>query len=124
MRKYLAHLVWIVPLVAWMTCGVITKIHDNEPIAKGECLKTYTIEHWHKYSPPTTTTHTVMLYKNQAYVVNGTCQSGTISWVDTHSFLYFLGITSLIPWCFLGLVIVATICVLMYILFKYIQGEE
>lgn len=123
-RKLLAQSIWIVPLVAWMSCGVIFFKHENDVIAKGECLKTFTVEHWHKHSPPTYTTHTVMLYANNAYVVPGTCDTGAVSWSDTHKALTAIGVTSVAPWFVTGLVIVAGIIYALIILYKYIYPQE
>lgn len=123
MRKYLAHLVWLIPLIAWMTCGAIAYIHDNEVIAKGECLKTYTLEHWHKHSAPTYTTHTVMLYNNNAYVVDGVCDVAAISWKDEHQIIYGLGILSILPWALLALAGITFIIALMCLLFDIIRGN-
>lgn len=124
LRKLLAHAIWIIPLVAWMTCGVIMVTHENDYVAKGECLKTYTLEHWHKHSPPTYSTHTVMLYNNRAYVVPGTCDTAVISWQDTHQLLYFIGLLSGMPWFALALAIVCAIVVLFMFLFNEIYPEE
>lgn len=123
MRKYLAHLVWLIPLIAWMSCSVITYTHDNEYIAKGECLKTYTQEHWHKHSAPTYTTHTVMLYNDNAYIVNGGCDVAAISWRDEHKIIYGLGILGVLPWGLLAIFIVALICAAFVLLYDVIRGD-
>lgn len=124
LRKLLAHAIWIIPLIAWMTCGAIVFTHDNDYVAKGECLKTYTLEHWHKHSPPTYSTHTVMLYHNNAYVVSGTCDTGAISWQDTHKLLYGIGLISCVPWITLAIAIVCAIVGLFILLFKKIYPED
>ena len=123
MRKYLAYLVWLIPLIAWMTCGAIAYTHDNEVIAKGECLKTYTVEHWHKHSAPTYTTHTVMLYNDNAYVVDGVCDVAAISWRDEHQIIYGLGVLTILPWSLLALAGIAFIIALMCLLFDIIRGN-
>ena len=123
MRRYLAHLVWLIPLIAWMTCGIIAYTNDNEIVAKGECLKTYTQEHWHKYSAPTYTTHTVMLYNDNVYVVNGNCDVAAISWRDEHQIIYGLGVLSIFPWSLLALAGIAFIIALMCLLFDIIRGN-
>ena len=123
LRKYLAHLVWIIPLVAWMSCGVISFFCANDVEATGECLKSYTIEHWHKYSPPTYTTHSVIYYSGQAFVIPGSCPTNEISWKYAHPAIYFIGQTSIIPWIVLLIIFIAILCYAAYNLFLLIRGN-
>jgi len=124
MRKILAQLVWIIPLIAWMTCGAIVYTHENDYIAKGECLKTYTTEHWHKHSAPTYSTHTVMFYNGNAYVVDGECEVAAISWSDTHQVLLFFGVTSVVAWLALGLFLAAIVIFIFYLIYTMIYGKD
>lgn len=124
MRKFLSYLVFIIPLVAWMSCGILYMVHDNEHIAKGECLKTFIVEHWHKRSAPTYTTHTVMLYNNKAFVVDGNCESGTISWIDEHPYIYGAAVLSTVPWAFALIFAIAFIIVVMFGISMFIQNPR
>ena len=122
-RHILAHLLWIIPLLAWLGVGAYTYFHDNEPVAKGECLKTYVFEHWHKHSPPTQSVHSVYFYQGQAYVVDGSCSDSYISWKDTHKILYTIAIFSILPYALIALLIAAGLIILFYEIFKKIYGK-
>lgn len=122
-RHILAHLLWIIPLLAWLGVGAYVYKHDNDVLAHGRCVYEYTAEHWHKHSPPTYSKHAVRLYNNKAYIVSGTCSDSHISWSDTHKTLYTIAVLSILPYAFIALVILAGLILLFYDLFKKIYGK-
>ena len=122
-RHILAHLLWIIPLLAWLGVGAYTYQHHNAERAKGKCVYEYTSEHWHKHSPPTYSNHAVRLYNNKAYVVSGTCSDSYVSWEDEHKILAFIGICSLLPYGILCFLLVIFIVSALYDLFKLIYGK-
>lgn len=44
-RHILAHLLWIIPLLAWLGVGAYVYQHHNAELAKGKCVYEYTSEH-------------------------------------------------------------------------------
>ena len=122
-RHILAHLLWIIPLLAWLGVGAYTYKHDNDVLAHGKCVYEYTAEHWHKHSPPTYTKHAVRLYNNKAYIVSGTCSDSHISWRDEHRVLVFIGVCSIMPYGILGCLILIFVGCTFYDLFKKIYGK-
>lgn len=122
-RHILAHLLWIIPLLAWLGVGAYVYQHENNVVAKGHCVYEYTAEHWHKHSPPTYSKHAVRLYNNKAYIVPGTCSDSYVSWNDEHKILMFIGICSIIPYGLLATLIIILIGFALYDLFKLIYGK-
>lgn len=123
-RHILAHLLWIIPVLAWLGVGAYVYKHDNDELAKGKCVYEYTSEHWHKHSPPTYSNHAVRLYNNKAYVVSGTCSDSYVSWGDEHRVLVFIGVCSILPYGILcSLIVIFGGCAL-YELFKFIYGKK
>ena len=123
-RHILAHLLWIIPLLAWLGVGAYVYQHHNAELAKGKCVYEYTSEHWHKHSPPTYSNHAVRLYNNKAYVVSGTCSDSYVSWEDEHKILTFIGICSILPYGILCSLILTFVGCALYDLFKLIYGKK
>ena len=122
-RHILAHLLWIIPLLAWLGIGVYAYQHDNDELAHGKCVYEYTAEHWHKHSPPTYTNHAVRLYDNKAYVVPGTCSDSYIAWRYEHKLLFGIGVCSIAPFGIIFCLILIFIGFALYDLFKFIYGK-
>lgn len=122
-RHILAHLLWIIPLLAWLGIGAYVFQHDNDELAKSECVYEYQVEHWHKHSPPTYSNHAIRLYNNRVYVVSGTCSDSYVSWNDEHKVLRFIGMLSFAPYFVLCMLLLIFVCYALYNLFKLIYGK-
>ena len=61
-------------------------------IAKGKCLETFKEEHWHKNSPPTISTYTVVRVGHHVYLVDGPCETARkVPWQIEHEAQWFFG---------------------------------
>ena len=123
-RHILAHLLWIIPVLAWLGVGAYVYKHDNDELAKGKCVYEYTTEHWHKHSPPTYSNHAVRLYNNKAYIISGTCSDSYISWSDEHRVLVLIGIFSILPYGLVCTLLLIFAGCALYELFKFIYGKK
>ena len=89
----------------------------NEPenkMSKGTCLETFSVEHWHKSSPPTTTVHSVVRDDMQVYIVDGNCNNNTktIPWEKEHSFMYLVAVCTGFLLAFIGVAIAIAFVIL------------
>jgi preprotein translocase subunit Sss1 len=93
---------------------------DENRLAKGTCIETFSVEHWHKHSPPTTSVHSVVRNGMQVYIVDGNCYSKTkaIPWEDEHSFANFMAGLGLIVWGIIAFVVVV-IFIYTWVMFVY-----
>lgn len=93
---------------------------DENRMAKGTCIETFSVEHWHKHSPPTTSVHTVVRNGMQVYIVDGNCYSKTkaIPWEKEHEFAHFMAMIGLIVWGVIAFV-VAAVFIYTWVMFVY-----
>lgn len=93
---------------------------DENRLAKGNCIETFSVEHWHKHSPPTTSVHSVVRNGMQVYIVDGNCYSKTkaIPWEQEHAFAHFMAMIGLVIWGVIAFV-VAAVFLYTWVMFVY-----
>ena len=123
MKKILGIILIILPFLLLLIN--IINVHYNETtdenrLAKGTCIETFSVEHWHKHSPPTTSVHTVVRNGMQVYIVDGNCYSKTkaIPWEKEHEFAHFMVGLGLIIWGIIAFVVVV-IFIYAWVMFVY-----
>lgn len=126
--KKLGIFIVLLPFIFLFTMTDISYYYTHLPEERmnhGKCLETYTVEHWHKYSAPTTSVHSVVRNDGYVYIVDGDCRNHikAIPWEQEHGFIHFMGELGgvvLIGLCLLT-VIAIIICwvVAIWFLFKY-----
>lgn len=102
----------ILPFLLLLINIIVVKYNvtsDENRLAKGTCIETFSVEHWHKHSPPTTSVHTVVRNGMQVYIVDGNCYSKTreIPWEKEHEFAHFMAMIGLIVWGVIAFVVAA-----------------
>jgi hypothetical protein len=93
---------------------------DENRLAKGTCIETFSVQHCHKHSPPTTSVHSVVRNGMQVYIVNGNCYSKTkaIPWEQEHEFANFMAGLGLIVWGIIAFFVVV-IFIYAWVMFVY-----
>jgi len=126
--KTIGYIMILLPVMFIYIIGGYTyyKTNSDEDIKiKGKCIETYTVNHWYKSSPPTTTVHTVVRLNQKAYIVDGECDNGVkqIPWHKEHNILYIFGgigeVVILITLVIIGLAILCIWGMTIRVLLKY-----
>lgn len=123
MKKTLGIFLIILPFLLLLINMIVVHYNettDENKLAKGTCLETFSVEHWHKYSPPTTSVHTVVRNGMDVYIVDGDChsKSKTIPWEKEHDFAHFMSEFGVIIWGIITF-IVAVILIYFWVIFIY-----
>lgn len=123
MKKTLGIFLLIIPFLLLLINMIVVQYNitsDENRLAKGTCLETFSVEHWHKNSPPTTSVHTVVRNGMDVYIVDGNCysKSKTIPWEKEHNFAHIMAEFGLILWgviAFIG----AAVFIYSWVIFIY-----
>lgn len=93
---------------------------NENRMTKGTCIETFSVEHWHKHSPPTTSVHSVVRNGMQVYIVDGNCYSKTreIPWEKEHEFAHFMAMIGIVIWGVIAFV-VAAVLLYTWVMFVY-----
>ena len=113
----------ILPFLLLLINIIVVKYNvtsDENRLAKGTCIETFSVEHWHKHSPPTTSVHSVVRNGMQVYIVDGNCYSKTkaIPWEQEHEFAHFMAGLGLVIWGVIAFVVAATF-IYAWVMFVY-----
>ena len=113
MKKKLGIFLIILPFLLLLINMIVVQHNvtsDENRLAQGTCLETFSVEHWHKHSPPTTSVHTVVRNGMAVYIVDGNCsKTTTIPWEKEHGFAYFMAMIGLVIWGVIAFVVAAVI---------------
>lgn len=123
MKKTLGIFLFILPFLLLLINMIVVQYNvtsDENRLTKGTCIETFSVEHWHKHSPPTTSVHSVVRNGMQVYIVDGNCYSKTraIPWEKEHDFAQFMAEFGLLAWCGIAIVVVA-IFIYSWVIFVY-----
>ena len=123
MKKKLGIFLIIIPFLLLLINVIVVQYNittDENRMTKGTCLETFTVEHWHKHSPPTTSIHSVVRNGMQVYIVDGDCYSKTkeIPWEKEHDFAHFMAQLGLIVWGIIAFIVVG-ILIYTWVIFVY-----
>ena len=129
MRKFLASLVFVIPLLICMAVTVDWNLYDESDemkMSQGKCLETFQVEHYFKNTAPTKTTHSVVRIDENVYIVDGSCVKHDLpKWTDIHNaFVIFLGCVGFIGWLALFLLTLITIAWAWWALFRAIWDDD
>jgi hypothetical protein len=122
MKKKIALIILMLglPIALLLTNFGYSLYKFNEPenkMSKGTCLETFSVEHWHKHSPPTTSVHSVVRNNMQVYIVDGNCYKNTktIPWEQEHEFMYFIAVCTGILLALIGGVIAIVFVIFWFV---------
>ena len=112
MKKKLGIILIILPFLLLLINLIVVKYNvtsDENRLTKGTCLETFSVEHWHRYEPPTTSVHSVVRNGMQVYIVNGSCSSKTkaIPWEKEHDFAHFMAMVGIVIWGIIAFIVAA-----------------
>ena len=112
MKKKLGIILIILPFLLLLINMInvqYNKTTDENRLAKGTCIETFSVEHWHKHSPPTTSVHSVVRNGMQVYIVDGNCYSKTkaIPWEKEHEFAEFMAMLGVVVWGIVAFIVAA-----------------
>lgn len=114
MKKTLGISLIILPFLLLLINMIVVQYNETTSenrLSKGTCLETFSVEHWHKHSPPTTSVHSVVRNGMQVYIVDGNCYSKTkeIPWEKEHDVAHFMAGLGLIIWGIIAFIVFVAI---------------
>lgn len=123
MKKKLGIIILILPFLALLINMIVVQYNETSSknrMAQGTCIETFTVDHWHRYKPPTTSTHSVVRNGMKVYIVDGNCYSKTreIPWEKEHDLAHFMAELGLIIWGIIAF-IVAALIIYSWVIFVY-----
>ena len=130
MKNKFGILMILIPVLLFFSDGwyVYLKSQSNdELLAQGKCIETFTEEHWHKHSPPSVTVHSTVRLGHDAYVLDGDCNNKLkeIPWTESHEVHYAIGVISCIIQIIIGVMLVLVIIVVWVIIaLSMIKGDK
>lgn len=123
LKSILGLFIMILPFAAFFGTGIyaqLTRYSDDVLLSEYKCATTFTEEHWHKYSPPTTHTYSVVHNNHVAYVIEGDCTTGIsrkTMWEQEHVILSMIGLVTQV-----ALLIIFIVAILVAVVFVVVTG--